>query len=192
MCRPTLSPLDTVATTFRLLATGPKPLALHGHVIGLRMDSIGSGTFAAFCSIQPPASACSGPRWSSLSDGRAESRGVADWPRRGAATWLAPAGRLPRRGSLGGRRGPACLGQLGLQAQGPAGRRSARSAPLALSRAGTHGTADPTSQGLAAARHRRCRRQSEATPLNPWQLAPRLESRESQKPFRQTSLFRRV
>src|SRR5215216_737205 len=41
MCRPTLSPLDTVEITFRLLATGPQPLALHGHTIGLRRDSIG-------------------------------------------------------------------------------------------------------------------------------------------------------
>jgi hypothetical protein len=41
MCRPTLSPLETVETTFRLLATGPQPLALHGHTIGLRRDSIG-------------------------------------------------------------------------------------------------------------------------------------------------------
>jgi hypothetical protein len=41
MCRSTLSPLDTVETTFRLLATGPQPLALNGHTIGLRRDSIG-------------------------------------------------------------------------------------------------------------------------------------------------------
>jgi len=41
MCRPTLSPLDTVESTFRLLATGPQPLALNGHTIGLRRDSIG-------------------------------------------------------------------------------------------------------------------------------------------------------
>jgi hypothetical protein len=41
MCRPTLSPLETVETTFRLLATGPQPLALNGHTIGLRRDSIG-------------------------------------------------------------------------------------------------------------------------------------------------------
>ena len=41
MCRPTLSPLDTVETTFRLLATGPQPLALNGHTIGLRRESIG-------------------------------------------------------------------------------------------------------------------------------------------------------
>jgi hypothetical protein len=41
MCRPTLSPLDTVETTFRLLATGPQPLALNGHTIGLQKDSIG-------------------------------------------------------------------------------------------------------------------------------------------------------
>jgi hypothetical protein len=41
MCRPTLSPLETVETTFRLLASGPQPLALNGHTIGLRRDSIG-------------------------------------------------------------------------------------------------------------------------------------------------------
>jgi hypothetical protein len=41
MCRPTLSPLETVETTFRLLATGPQPLALNGHSIGLRRDAIG-------------------------------------------------------------------------------------------------------------------------------------------------------
>ena len=41
MCRSTLSPLDTVETTFRLLATGPQPLALNGHTIGLRHASIG-------------------------------------------------------------------------------------------------------------------------------------------------------
>ena len=35
------SPLETVETTFRLLATGPQPLALNGHTIGLRRDSIG-------------------------------------------------------------------------------------------------------------------------------------------------------
>src|SRR5215218_5912045 len=40
MCRPTLSPLETVETTFRLLTTGPQPLALNGHTIGLRRDSI--------------------------------------------------------------------------------------------------------------------------------------------------------
>jgi hypothetical protein len=41
MCRPTLSPLETTETTFRLLATGPLPLALNGHPIGLRRNSIG-------------------------------------------------------------------------------------------------------------------------------------------------------
>jgi hypothetical protein len=41
MCRPTLSPLETTETTFRLLATGPQPLALNGHTIGLRRNSIG-------------------------------------------------------------------------------------------------------------------------------------------------------
>jgi hypothetical protein len=41
MCRSTLSPLETVETTFRLLATGPQPLALNGHSIGLRRNSIG-------------------------------------------------------------------------------------------------------------------------------------------------------
>ena len=41
MCRPTRSPLETVETPFRLLATGPQPLALNGHTIGLRRDAIG-------------------------------------------------------------------------------------------------------------------------------------------------------
>jgi hypothetical protein len=41
VCRPTLSPLETVETTFRLLTTGPQPLALNGHTIGLRRDAIG-------------------------------------------------------------------------------------------------------------------------------------------------------
>jgi hypothetical protein len=40
MCRSTVSPLDAVETTFRLLTTGPQPLALNGHTIGLRKDSI--------------------------------------------------------------------------------------------------------------------------------------------------------
>jgi hypothetical protein len=43
MCRPTLSPLDAVESTFRLLTTGPQPLALNGHTIGLRRDAIGLG-----------------------------------------------------------------------------------------------------------------------------------------------------
>ena len=41
VCRQTISPMDSVETTFRLLATGPKPLALNGPVIGLRKESIG-------------------------------------------------------------------------------------------------------------------------------------------------------
>jgi hypothetical protein len=41
VCRHTISPLDTVESTFRLLATGPQPLALNGRTIGLRRDSIG-------------------------------------------------------------------------------------------------------------------------------------------------------
>jgi len=41
MCRSTISPLDSVETTFRLLATGPQPLALNGQTIGLRKDAIG-------------------------------------------------------------------------------------------------------------------------------------------------------
>ena len=41
MSRSTCSPLDTLETTFRLLATGPQPLTLEGHVIGLRRASIG-------------------------------------------------------------------------------------------------------------------------------------------------------
>jgi hypothetical protein len=41
MSRCTCSPLDTLETTFRLLATGPRPLALEGHGIGLPRASIG-------------------------------------------------------------------------------------------------------------------------------------------------------
>lgn len=41
MCRPALSPLETVESTFRLLATGPQPLALNGLAIGLRRGAIG-------------------------------------------------------------------------------------------------------------------------------------------------------
>src|SRR5215204_5099874 len=41
VCRHTISPMDSVETTFRLLATGPQPLALNGQAIGLRRDSIG-------------------------------------------------------------------------------------------------------------------------------------------------------
>jgi hypothetical protein len=40
MCRSTLSPLDAVEATFRLLATGPQPRVLKGQTIGLRQDSI--------------------------------------------------------------------------------------------------------------------------------------------------------
>jgi hypothetical protein len=39
VCRSTLSPLETGETTFRLLTTGPQPLSLHGHTIGLRTES---------------------------------------------------------------------------------------------------------------------------------------------------------
>jgi hypothetical protein len=41
MCHATHSPLETLETTFHLLATGPQPLALDGHTIGLSRDSIG-------------------------------------------------------------------------------------------------------------------------------------------------------
>src|SRR5438034_11251764 len=40
MFRSTRSPLDTLETTFRLLATGPQPLALEGHAAGLQRASI--------------------------------------------------------------------------------------------------------------------------------------------------------
>lgn len=40
MCRSTLLPLESVEATFRLLATGPQPLALQGHAIGLGRDAI--------------------------------------------------------------------------------------------------------------------------------------------------------
>ena len=41
MSRSIRSPLDTLETTFRLLATGPQPLALEGHAIGLGRASVG-------------------------------------------------------------------------------------------------------------------------------------------------------
>ena len=41
MSRSTCSSLDTLETTFRLLATGPQPLALEGRAIGLSRASIG-------------------------------------------------------------------------------------------------------------------------------------------------------
>lgn len=41
MFRSNRSPLDTLETTFRLLATGPQPLALEGHAVGLQRASIG-------------------------------------------------------------------------------------------------------------------------------------------------------
>jgi hypothetical protein len=41
MSRCTCSPLDSLETTFRLLSTGPQPLALDGHAIGLPRASIG-------------------------------------------------------------------------------------------------------------------------------------------------------
>jgi hypothetical protein len=40
MCRSDRSPFDTLETTFRLLAAGPKPLALDGRSIGLAVPSI--------------------------------------------------------------------------------------------------------------------------------------------------------
>jgi hypothetical protein len=41
MCCSGPSPLDTLDTTFGLLASGPPPLALMGRTIGLRSESIG-------------------------------------------------------------------------------------------------------------------------------------------------------
>lgn len=41
MFRSNRSPLNTLETTFRLLATGPQPLALEGHAVGLQRTSIG-------------------------------------------------------------------------------------------------------------------------------------------------------
>jgi len=40
MCRSDRSPFDTLEATFRLLAAGPQPLALHGRTIGLAVQSI--------------------------------------------------------------------------------------------------------------------------------------------------------
>jgi hypothetical protein len=41
MCRCDPSPFDTLETTFRLLTTGPRPLVLDGHTIGLRAGPVG-------------------------------------------------------------------------------------------------------------------------------------------------------
>ena len=41
MCRSSPLPLDMLETTFRLLATGPHPLALDGPTVGLRAGPIG-------------------------------------------------------------------------------------------------------------------------------------------------------
>ena len=40
MCCSDRSPFDTLEATFRLLAAGPQPLALHGRTIGLAVESI--------------------------------------------------------------------------------------------------------------------------------------------------------
>ncbi|HEY5985950.1 MAG TPA: hypothetical protein VIV12_06125, partial [Streptosporangiaceae bacterium] len=40
MCCSSPSPLDTLETTFRLLAGGPQPLALEGRTVGLRAESV--------------------------------------------------------------------------------------------------------------------------------------------------------
>jgi hypothetical protein len=41
MCCCNPSPFDTLETTFRLLAAGPRPLALDGRTLGLRAGSVG-------------------------------------------------------------------------------------------------------------------------------------------------------
>lgn len=41
MCCSRPSPLDTLDTTFRLLASGPRPLAMDGPTVGLQRKSIG-------------------------------------------------------------------------------------------------------------------------------------------------------
>jgi hypothetical protein len=56
MCRSSPSPLDMLETTFRLLATGPHPLALDGRTVGLRGGPIGLRDLRAMV-FHPAASA---------------------------------------------------------------------------------------------------------------------------------------
>jgi len=56
MCRSSPSPLDMLETTFRLLATGPNPLALSGPAVGLRAGPIGLRDLRAMV-FHPAASA---------------------------------------------------------------------------------------------------------------------------------------
>ena len=71
MFRPTRSPLETVETTFRLLATGPQPLALNGHTIGLRRDAIGLWDLRGLLFHPATDVGCSRRRWWSWSGGHA-------------------------------------------------------------------------------------------------------------------------
>src|SRR6266511_2401577 len=56
MCHSSPSPLDMLETTFRLLATGPHPLALSGPTVGLRAGPIGLRDLRAMV-FHPAASA---------------------------------------------------------------------------------------------------------------------------------------
>ena len=56
MCRSSPSPLDMLETTFRLLATGPHPLALDGPAVGLQAGRIGLWDLRAMV-FHPAASA---------------------------------------------------------------------------------------------------------------------------------------
>jgi hypothetical protein len=192
-CRSNLSPLESVETTLRLPATGPQPLALQGHAIGLRRDAIALwellgllfhpatgarlqwaallelvrrgrrhrgawmiglvGALLPGCASKVPAlSRITRAAWCSSTSSSAwmtpacptrppprhsSERSFDLQPhqpgRPAVGSRPFPAGSdepLPDRG--GGRRGAECLGQLGLQAQGSAGRCPAREAALAV------------------------------------------------------------
>ena len=58
MCCSRPSPLDTLDTTFHLLAGGPQPLALEGRIIGLQRESIGLLDLRALLFLQRRARPC--------------------------------------------------------------------------------------------------------------------------------------
>ncbi len=92
MCCSSPSPLDTLETTFRLLAGGPQPLALDGPAVGLRAGRPSrSWTCGPWCFIQRPVSACNVPCSWSWSDGRG---GIAG---RGSLAWSVSCCRACRR-----------------------------------------------------------------------------------------------
>src|SRR6266545_2148409 len=187
MCRSDRSPFDTLEATFRLLAAGPQPLALHGRTIGLAVESIRLWDLRAI--LFHPATGVAVQRAALVAlVGRARRRrgawvvGLADvllgqprTPRRGPAWRLFPEGPgEPVSHGGGGRRVAARLGELGLQAQGSAGRCSAWRPALALSRAGAHDAAVQASRGVHAAGRRRWPRPAGATNPIPSEVASQL------------------